>query len=312
MSKNLSSHVNELLWNSSPFQLSSERKSDHKLLHKAKMRLWNMWQDVQLTSSGIDVKETAISEIELSRAAVSIAYAAVNSHKLLFEFDQDKAKVSPNLLNADGQQRETLAKYFKTPFGHSSEPTMFIDKHGRILAWHLPEILVPDRMEHINSSVKSLRPILDKSLPKATKEEKCPWRSQGFVIPSGGGEFGAGQVTLCPGGFMQCQECLQDCLCQSTSLSSPVVCDWLATMTVTEQFWLAITSIISPDRYLASVKSTSTLKDIVHTPNPVVWPSMFSGIKVIVNRETPHHRDPGASPSVYDLLVSLGQDHQAV
>jgi hypothetical protein len=81
---------------------------------------------------------------------------------------------------------------------------MFIDMHRRILAWHLPEILVPDRMvcrlsdissktlviryiqKHINSSVKSLRPVLDKSLPKGTTEEKYPWRSQGFVIPSGG------------------------------------------------------------------------------------------------------------------------------
>ncbi|KAG2351343.1 hypothetical protein BDR07DRAFT_1263066, partial [Suillus spraguei] len=42
------------------------------------------------------------------------------------------------------------------------------------------------------------------------------------------------------------------------------------------------------------------------------WPLSFSGIKVIVNREMPHHQDPGASPSVYDLLVSLGQDHQAI
>lgn len=47
-----------------------------------------MWQNVQLTSSGVGVKETKISEIELSRAAASIAYAAVNSCKLLFEFDQ--------------------------------------------------------------------------------------------------------------------------------------------------------------------------------------------------------------------------------
>jgi hypothetical protein len=83
-------------------------------------------------------------------------------------------------------------------------------------------------------------------------------------------------------------------------------------MTVSEQFWTAITKIISPDQYLAGVKSVSALKDMVHTRKPVVWPSSFSGIEVIVNRETPHHRDPGASPSVYDLLVSLGQDHQAV
>lgn len=83
-------------------------------------------------------------------------------------------------------------------------------------------------------------------------------------------------------------------------------------MTVSEQFWTAITSVISPDQYLASVKFVSTLKDMVRTPNPVVWPSTFSGMEVIVNREMPHHRDPGASVSIYDLLVSLGQDHQAV
>ncbi|KAG1817218.1 uncharacterized protein BJ212DRAFT_1216342, partial [Suillus subaureus] len=42
------------------------------------------------------------------------------------------------------------------------------------------------------------------------------------------------------------------------------------------------------------------------------WPSIFSRIKVIVNRETPHHWDPGASPSFYNLLVSLGKAHQAI
>lgn len=132
------------------------------------MRLWNEWQNVQLSSSGIGVKTMETAEIELSRAAAGIAYAAVNSCKLLFEFHHwgsvcdcltpvradwdvhrfaDRAKVAPNPLNADSQQREKLAKYFKTPsFGHITEPTTFVDKHGRILAWYLPEILVPDRM----------------------------------------------------------------------------------------------------------------------------------------------------------------------
>ncbi|KAG1841840.1 hypothetical protein F4604DRAFT_1939205 [Suillus subluteus] len=310
LSETLSNCVDKLLRNSSSFELFSDGQIDHKSLQKAKMRLWNDWQNVQLSSSGIGVKPTAIAEIELSRAAVSIAYAAVNSLQADWDVERfaDHAKVSPNPLNADSQQREKLAKYFNMPsFGHISEPTMFVDKHGRILAWYLPEILVPDRMEHINSSIKSLRSVLDRSLPKATQEEKCPWRSQGFIIPSGGGEFGAGRVTLCPGGFMQRHERLQDHLYQSTSLTkSTVVRDWLSEMTVTEQLFSAITSIIAPDQYLAGAESVSMLKNMVQTPNPVVWPSVFSGIEVIVNRETPYHRDPGASPSVYDLLVSLG------
>jgi len=40
----------------------------------------------------------------------------------------------------------------------------------------------------------------------ASKKAKQPWRSQGFILPEGGGEFGAGRVTLCPGGFMQGHE----------------------------------------------------------------------------------------------------------
>ncbi|KZP27740.1 hypothetical protein FIBSPDRAFT_730442, partial [Athelia psychrophila] len=40
------------------------------------------------------------------------------------------------------------------------------------------------------------------------------------------------------------------------------------------------------------------------------WPSVWSGIALIVNRETPYHCDTGGSISMYDLLVSAGT-HQA-
>ncbi|KAG2109049.1 uncharacterized protein F5147DRAFT_652614 [Suillus discolor] len=218
LAKRLSSRVDELLCDSSPFELFTQNNIDEKLLQRAKKK---------------------------------------------------------------------LAKYFKaSSFGHITEPTTLVDKHGRILAWYLPKILMPDRMEHINESIKILRPVLDHSLPKPTEQAKQPWRSQGFVIPSGGGEFGAGQVTMCPGGFMQLQY-------------------WLSEITATEQFWSAITSIIAPHQYLAGMQCISSLKQAVKTSNPVVWPSDFSGIEVIVNRETPYHRDPGASPSFYDLLAIL-------
>lgn len=60
------------------------------------------------------------------------------------------------------------------------------------------------------------------------------------------------------------------------------------------------------------MESVANMKNMVRTSDPVVWPSEFSGLEVIVNRETPNHRDPGASPSFYDLLVSLGKGHRAV
>ncbi|KAG2078326.1 hypothetical protein BDR04DRAFT_1112556 [Suillus decipiens] len=277
LSKNLSSHVDELLWNSSPYQLSLDGKDDHNLVHKAKTRLWNICQDVQLTSSGVGVKETEISEIELSRAAASIAYAIVNSLQADWDVHHfpDKAKVSPNPLNSDGQQREKLAKYFKTPsFGHILEPTMFINMHRRILTWHLPEVLVPDRMTSL--------------FPRELQ------RKSTLGVHRDSSYFWGGRVWSRMGDFMP-----------RWIYPMPRVRNWLATMTVSEQFWMAITNIISPDQYLAGMKSVSALKGIVHTQKPVVWPSSFSGIEVIVNREMPHHQDLGASPSVYDLLAIL-------
>jgi hypothetical protein len=56
----------------------------------------------------------------------------------------------------------------------------------------------------------------------------------------------------------------------------------------------------------------SVFKNIVYIPNPVVWPLSFSGFEVIVNREMPHYQNLGVSSLVYNLLVSLGQDHQVI
>jgi hypothetical protein len=42
-----------------------------------------------------------------------------------------------------------------------------------------------------------------------------------------------------------------------------------------------------------------------------LWPSAFSGIQAIVNRITPSHRDTGAAPSMFDLLVSAGTHRNA-
>ncbi|KAG2076590.1 hypothetical protein BDR04DRAFT_1114141 [Suillus decipiens] len=156
LAKSLASHVDELLCNSSPYELFTQTKIDNRLLQRAKMRLWDQWQKILLSTGGCTgIKATTITEMEISKAVVIIAYAALSSFEGLisvqanWDVDQfaDCAKVSPNLLNDDGQQQHKLAKYFKAPlFSHITEPTTFIDKHGKILAWYLPDILVPDQM----------------------------------------------------------------------------------------------------------------------------------------------------------------------
>ncbi|KAG1864347.1 hypothetical protein F4604DRAFT_1535688, partial [Suillus subluteus] len=42
------------------------------------------------------------------------------------------------------------------------------------------------------------------------------------------------------------------------------------------------------------------------------WPSIFSGLELIVNHVTLSHRDPGGAPSHYDMLVSLGIRDEAM
>ena len=45
--------------------------------------------------------------------------------------------------------------------------------------------------------------------------------------------------------------------------------------------------------------------------NVELWPSIFSAMQVIVNRQTGPHRDKGGCPSHYDLLVSVGTHNHA-
>jgi len=46
-------------------------------------------------------------------------------------------------------------------------------------------------------------------------------------------------------------------------------------------------------------------------PHQQLWPSIFSGCQVIVNRVTPPHRDAGGCPTHYDLLMSAGTHTKA-
>ncbi|KZP23224.1 hypothetical protein FIBSPDRAFT_737838 [Athelia psychrophila] len=69
----------------------------------------------------------------------------------------------------------------------------------------------------------------------------------------------------------------------------------------------AVTSVINPQLYLAGLQAANAVQTLQPT---VLWASVWSGIALIVNRETPCHRDTGGSVSMYDLLVSAGT-HQA-
>ena len=45
--------------------------------------------------------------------------------------------------------------------------------------------------------------------------------------------------------------------------------------------------------------------------NVELWPNVFSAIQAIVNCVTSPHQDPGAVPTMYDLLLSIGTQTSA-
>ena len=71
----------------------------------------------------------------------------------------------------------------------------------------------------------------------------------------------------------------------------------------------ATTTLIHPE-YNTGIAAVHQLQmgSILHSthPNVNLWPSFFSGIQVIVNHDTPPHRDMGGSPTCYDFLLNSG------
>ena len=110
---------------------------------------------------------------------------------------------------------------------------------------------------------------------------------------------------------------LQDPLVTSSSYASKEVQAWLAALSTTESLWNAITAASMPDLFQAgSAAMSKVLQEVSSSKSQKstaasTWPSIFSGLEVIANRVTLSHRDPGGSPTLHDLLVSLGVGHNA-
>lgn len=82
---------------------------------------------------------------------------------------------------------------------------------------------------------------------------------------------------------------------------------WLKSIASVEQFMNMVTFLVHPHMYRAGSSALEYLKANSTTPDiATMWPSLFSNISVIVNRETIPHRDGGDLPEAFDLLLALG------
>ncbi|KAI6118064.1 hypothetical protein F5141DRAFT_1061736 [Pisolithus sp. B1] len=114
--------------------------------------------------------------------------------------------------------------------------------------------------------------------------------------------FGHGRLMNSPATFQQGH---LDKVYESSNLKIPAVKEWLHEICYAEEFWNSISGLVLPDLARVSKDAIAAKGDWVVTqpPSGTQWPSIYVGIDVIVNQETPPHLDKVSAPSLLDLLA---------
>ncbi|KAI6000232.1 hypothetical protein EDC04DRAFT_2908881 [Pisolithus marmoratus] len=227
----------------------------------------------QLTNLQRDIAEellppASISSSELKLTALVISHAILNPWEDVTEWDIDRfAEPMRNVADK--------TKYFPYPqWGHISDPATVLDVHGRVLVWYLPGIIPPARVEHLNE----IHIPLKDSLVKCSKTGGPSKRRFGHKhVPEedGNEKFGI---------FLEAD--------LPSEIGGP------------EDFWITIAEIVLLDLAQVGKEAISAKQHWVTTqpPCPVRLPSIYLGIDVIVNQETPPHQDQASAPSLLDLV----------
>jgi hypothetical protein len=85
--------------------------------------------------------------------------------------------------------------------------------------------------------------------------------------------------------------------------------DWLHNFSVAGALLSAFCKVTHPELYRTSrlafgaKRGDSIIEECLRS-----WSSVFSAVSVIVNQETPPHRDTGTLPDWYDILTTIGGD----
>jgi hypothetical protein len=103
---------------------------------------------------------------------------------------------------------------------------------------------------------------------------------------------------------------LSESLYVSADVRTNEATDFLRTTASLDILSDAVTALVAPKQYDCGKAAIMSLKEGNHLDRhlPAVdhWNSVWSGFALIVNRETPFHRDMGGAPSDYDFLLSGG------
>jgi hypothetical protein len=99
----------------------------------------------------------------------------------------------------------------------------------------------------------------------------------------------------------------------SAELRKPAMQEWVTAIEVTNLLLGGVTAVIHPTTYTTGVNCVKAIErssSIVKTENLgdllKVWTTPFVAASVISNRDTPLHRDNGATYGSMDVLASVG------
>lgn len=82
---------------------------------------------------------------------------------------------------------------------------------------------------------------------------------------------------------------------------------WVPAMRDTFHLANAIIGVIHPELFEMGMESLAKIKRLEHLQDiSMSWESIFTGIQIISNRETPVHRDSFSAAEWYDLLFTMG------
>ncbi|KAH9939195.1 hypothetical protein B0H21DRAFT_711269 [Amylocystis lapponica] len=147
------------------------------------------------------------------------------------------------------------------PFPLYTEPLIIVDKENRILLWHLPGIMGPERQAEIWALGDLLNPMLQKHHPHSSGT----WRSQSqyFLDPQDCSTLHPGCLNFSPAWFQQGHETINDTLEVCALLKDPLSVGraWLEAMKDTSALVSAILRVIHPEMYRAGQESLKQAKE---------------------------------------------------
>ncbi|GBE83994.1 hypothetical protein SCP_0510530 [Sparassis crispa] len=148
-----------------------------------------------------------------------------------------------------------LERKWPPPFGeseiHIDQPATLVDMHGRILAWILPKVLIPDRQTKMLQATRALHPAIAASKPSSTT---ASWRHNPlyFLPPEECVQFPAGSLCLLPGWFQQVREHMESGRLEtSTSLKLEGGRSWLRDIHDSSALLGTILAVVHPTLYAA-------------------------------------------------------------